>query len=135
LFYWTFFLKKGLESAKLIVCGSGKPKRQFIYSLDLARLIIWVLKSYEEVEPIILSVGEEEEISIGEAAQLIADAFADRIKLELEYDRSFSDGQFKKTASNQKLRKYLPEYKFTPINVGIKETVNWFCDNYQNARK
>jgi GDP-L-fucose synthase len=126
---------KGLESAKLIVYGSGKPKRQFIYSLDLARLIIWVLRSYEELDPIILTVGEEEEVSIGEAAQLIADAFTDKIKLELEFDRSYSDGQFKITASNEKLRKYRPDFKFTPMSVGIKETINWFCHNYENARK
>lgn len=37
------------------VLGSGKPLRQFIYSLDLARLLVFVLRSYESVEPIILS--------------------------------------------------------------------------------
>lgn len=125
----------GESNAELVVFGSGSPKRQFIYSLDLARLILWVLRSYEEVEPIILSVGEEDEISIGEAAQLVADAFKDRINITLKYDRSFSDGQYKKTASNRKLRQYIPEFKFTQIKDGIKETVNWFCDNYQNARK
>jgi GDP-L-fucose synthase len=93
------------------------------------------LRSYQEIDPIILSVGEEDEISIGGVAQLIADAFADKMKFELEFDRSFSDGQFKKTASIQKLRKYRPDFKFTPIEVAIKETVNWFCLNYENARK
>lgn len=37
------------------VYGTGKPLRQFIYSHDLARLAIWVLRDYESVEPIILS--------------------------------------------------------------------------------
>lgn len=37
------------------VYGTGKPKRQFIYSLDLARLVIWALGEYNSVEPIILS--------------------------------------------------------------------------------
>lgn len=37
------------------VLGSGKPLRQFIYSLDLAKLFIWVLREYNEVDPIILS--------------------------------------------------------------------------------
>lgn len=39
----------------MTVYGSGKPLRQFIYSLDLAKLIIWVLREYNMVEPIILS--------------------------------------------------------------------------------
>lgn len=49
-------------------------RRQFIYSLDLARLMIWVLREYNEVDPIILSVGEEDEVSIKEVALTIADA-------------------------------------------------------------
>lgn len=35
--------------------GTGSPRRQFIYSKDLARLIIFVLRYYNEVDPIILS--------------------------------------------------------------------------------
>ena len=35
-----------------------------------------------------------------------------------KYDTSKSDGQFKKTASNAKLRKYLPDFKFTPMKQG-----------------
>lgn len=38
-----------------MVWGSGTPRRQFIYSLDLARLFLWVLRDYPEVDPIILS--------------------------------------------------------------------------------
>ena len=43
------------EGKPLVVWGSGTPRRQFIYSLDLARLFIWVLRDYREVDPIILS--------------------------------------------------------------------------------
>ena len=46
-----------------------------------------------------------------------------------------ADGQHKKTASNAKLRQYLPGFKFTPFNEAIKESVQWFVDNYENARK
>ena len=38
-----------------IVGGSGKPLRQFIYSRDLAKLFIWQLREYDDVEPVILS--------------------------------------------------------------------------------
>jgi GDP-L-fucose synthase len=37
------------------VGGSGKPLRQFIYSRDLARLMVWAVREYEDVEPLILS--------------------------------------------------------------------------------
>lgn len=126
-----------MTSTKLVVFGTGSPRRQFIYSLDLAKLILWTLTNYNEIEPIILSVGEEDEVSIGESAQMVADAFTEitSIKMELEYDSSYSDGQFKKTASNVKLRKYLPEFKFTPMADGIRQTVQWLISNYESARK
>ena len=38
-----------------IVSGTGKPLRQFIFSRDLAKLFIWMLRDYESVEPLILS--------------------------------------------------------------------------------
>ena len=45
------------------------------------------------------------------------------------------DGQYKKTASNAKLRTHLPEYQFTPMKEGIKRAVTWFLENYETARK
>lgn len=44
-----------LGDNKFVVLGTGKPLRQFIYSLDLARLFLWVLRDYQEIDPIILS--------------------------------------------------------------------------------
>lgn len=41
--------------AKLPCWGSGTPLRQFIFSEDLGRLMIWVLREYPEIDPIILS--------------------------------------------------------------------------------
>ena len=52
------------ENKPFTVWGTGKARRQFIYSVDLARLFLWVMRDYEETEPIILSVSEAEEISI-----------------------------------------------------------------------
>lgn len=122
------------NNTDFVVWGTGKPLRQFIFALDLARLMIWAVRDYNEVDPIILSVDENDEISIKEVADMIAEAMGyplDRIK----YDTSKSDGQFKKTASNKKLRTYLPDFQFTPIKDAIKETVEWFMANYEVARK
>ena len=119
-----------------IVWGSGRPLRQFIYSEDLAELILWTLFEVKDKEPIILSVSEEDEVSIANVAKLIAKEF----DYLLEFDISKSDGQFKKTADNTKLEKLYQEsngskYKFTSIEEGIKKSVKWFVDNYDNARK
>jgi GDP-L-fucose synthase len=114
------------------VWGTGKARRQFIWSEDLGRLFLWVMRDYEETEPIILSVSEAEEISIKEAAESVAKAYG--FTGEWIYDTTRSDGQFKKTACNDKLRKYLPDFKFTPFDEAIKETCDWFSKTYPNVR-
>ncbi len=56
-------------------------------------------------------------------------------KGEYKWDTTKADGQYKKTASNAKLVKYLPDFKFTPFEQGIKESVDWFQANYETLRK
>jgi len=117
--------------------GSGKPLRQFIYSLDLARLMVWVLREYHDVDPLILSVPAEMEVSIADVVKYIVEAM--EFTGPVEWDTSKSDGQFKKTASNDKLKalvaKSYSDFKFTPIEDGIRASVKWFVDNYDKARK
>jgi GDP-L-fucose synthase len=116
-----------------VVWGSGSPVRQFIHSRDLARLILWALDSYDSVEPIIMSVDEAEEISIRDLALMIAEILS--FEGNIVFDETKADGQYKKTASNAKLRRYLPYYQFTPIRQGLSETCAWFEANYDTARK
>ena len=121
------------KGEKFVVRGTGKPLRQFIYSEDLARLMLWTLEKYQEKDSIILSVSEAEEVSIGYVAKLIANKFDYLDKLE--FDSSFSDGQYKKTANNSKLMKHHGKYKFVSIEKGISNSVTWFKKNYENCRK
>ncbi|XP_003738347.1 GDP-L-fucose synthase [Galendromus occidentalis] len=117
----------------LTVWGTGKPLRQFIYSLDLGKLLLWAVRDYPEVEPIILSVDESQEVSIAHVAEMICKAM--NLRNGIETDPTKSDGQFKKTANNAKLRKYLPSFEFTPMEQAVKETVDWFVANFAVARK
>ena len=130
LIHKCYLAKKNKQ--KFIVRGTGKPLRQFIYSQDLAKLIMWSLLEYQQLESIILSVGEEEEVSIEDVAKFIAQHF-DYLE-NLEFYDSFSDGQYKKTADNSKLRKNYPDFKFTSMKDGLKKSIDWFNDNYPNCR-
>eukprot|EP00026_Physarum_polycephalum_P012567 Phypoly_transcript_12889.p1 GENE.Phypoly_transcript_12889~~Phypoly_transcript_12889.p1 ORF type:complete len:201 (+),score=36.12 Phypoly_transcript_12889:488-1090(+) len=128
---YIHFTEKGED---LTVWGSGKPLRQFIFSEDLAGLIVWVLDKYEDLsQPIILSVGEEDEVSIRDVAEMVAEAM--NFKGKLVFDTTKSDGQFKKTASNKKLLSLNPNVKFTPIREAIKVSCQWFEENYEHVRK
>ncbi|KAI0267283.1 hypothetical protein BC834DRAFT_822224 [Gloeopeniophorella convolvens] len=112
-----------------VVAGSGKPLRQFIYSFDLAKLFIWQLREYNDVEPVILSVGEDEEISIKQ----VADAIVAAVGFEGEYrfDPSRADGQFRKPASNHKLLSLLDaDFEFTPFEAALRDTVRWLVEHY-----
>jgi len=99
----------------------------------MGELILWVLNKYNDESPIILSVGEEDEISIADAARAIVEVMG--FKGELILDTTKSDGQFKKTASNKKLKELYPEFRFTPFKEALKESVDWFVENYDIARK
>lgn len=135
-----------------IVCGTGRPLRQFIHSYDLAHCIMNLLKYESLPQTIIISpdfITEEclnedylkncninslfGEISIAYVAELIAQEFD--YKHMLRYDETKSDGQFKKTSSNILFRSLIPNYKFIPIESGIKSTVEWFKLNYPDIRR
>jgi GDP-L-fucose synthase len=119
------------NKSELFIWGDGSPLREFMYSKDVARLAEWAVDNYDEVEPIILSTSEE--ISIAEVVELLVDAF--NFKGAVRFDKSKPNGQHRKPSDNSKLKSYLPDFKFTPIEEGLKETVKWFIDNYETARK
>jgi nucleoside-diphosphate-sugar epimerase len=63
------------NNTPFVVAGSGKPLRQFVYSHDLAKMFIWQLREYSDVEPIIFSTAEDDDVSIRYVAEQIVKAF------------------------------------------------------------
>jgi GDP-L-fucose synthase len=120
------------KNEPFVIWGSGKPLRQFIYSKDLASLMLWYLLESEKTEPVILATDPEDEISIADAAKMVAEAM--EFKGEIVFDGTKADGQFQKTCSNAKLRAMRPDFKFTPVNQAIAETATWFSSNYDTCR-
>eukprot|EP00761_Pharyngomonas_kirbyi_P011544 gb/GECH01011569.1/.p1 GENE.gb/GECH01011569.1/~~gb/GECH01011569.1/.p1 ORF type:complete len:328 (+),score=61.25 gb/GECH01011569.1/:1-984(+) len=131
LIHKCYNAKKNNE--KFVVWGSGKPLRQFLFSWDAADHLVYVLFNYDDEEPVILSVPEDQEVSIGHVAQAVAKAM--NFEGELVFDTSRSDGQFKKTASIKKLQNLRPGFEFTPFDEAIKNSVDWFVNNYDTCRK
>jgi GDP-L-fucose synthase len=143
LIHKCFLAKR--QGLPLVVAGSGAPLRQFIFSRDLALLLIWTLEHYDATRDesdgsgsgtLILSVDPEDEVSIAQVVHDVAYAF--EFDNDIVYDTAQPDGQFKKTADNSKfnhLYGHSPPFSFTPIKTGIRETVKWFIQNYRNARK
>jgi dTDP-D-glucose 4,6-dehydratase len=115
------------------ISGSGKPLRQFIYSIDLALAIMLVLEDYKEMSSIIIAPDETSEVSISYVAKLIAKEFD--YEHMIKFDESKSDGQYKKTVSNNKFKELFNNFYFTEIEEGIKSTIKWFLLKYPNIRK
>lgn len=113
------------------VWGSGKPLREFIYSKDVAKIAEWLIDNYTGEEPVILSTSEE--ISIKDLVDLIVKEM--NFKGKIVFDTTQPEGQFRKPSDNSKLKSLMPNFEFTPIEKGLKETISWFINNYQNARK
>ena len=97
-------------------------------SQDVGRLLVWAVHNYGDSEPIFLTPGEDSEISIRDAALLVAKGCD--FTGEVVFDTTKSDGQYKKTCDNAKLRKILPDFKFTSFEEGIRETAAWLTANY-----
>jgi len=129
LIHKCYLAKKNGDDFK--VWGSGKPLREFIYSKDVGVLTEWVLENYDEEEPLIIS--NSEEVSINKVVELIVKYMDFRGNVIWQDDKP--DGQFRKPSDNSKLLSYLPDFKFTPIEEGLKETIEWFNKNYNNCRK
>ena len=102
---------------------------------------VWVMRSYHSPDPIILSVGEEDEVSIADVAKYVAGGLrrilcqhffhsfisiseAMEFKGNIVFDTTKSDGQHKKTASNKKLMELYPDFEFTPIQQA--QTATYF---------
>ena len=130
LIHKCYLAKK--NNTPFVIGGTGKPLRQFINSIDLAKLIIFTMENLKNGN-IILSVPPQDETSIKTIGELIAKEFDYQ---NILFDDTIPDGQYKKTASNTKLLALLnKDFKFTPIDVGLRETIKSFVENYNNCRK
>ena len=121
-----------LENKPLVVKGTGTPLRQFIYSLDLANIIINLLVIGCVNTTINVSTPQDHEVSIKTVAELIAKEF------EIEqviYDDEYNNGQYKKTVCNDNMVNILGQYNIISIQEGIAKSVKWFKENYNRCRK
>lgn len=125
LIHKCFLAKKNSE--KFTIKGSGKPLRQFIFSVDLAKMIMLILEKHI-INNIILSDSEENEVTIEYIARIIAKKY--NYEHMIEFDLSFSDGQYKKTVSNKNIKTILnDDFEFTNIEKGINISIDWFLEN------
>jgi GDP-L-fucose synthase len=124
-----------LFDTPLIIKGSGKARRQFVYSYDVADLILRLLfVNNNKYNNYIISPNINSEISIKELVEIIRNSF-DINEKNIKYDNSFSDGQIIKTVDNKRITELFPNFQFIDLKMGILDTISWFVRNYDTCRK
>jgi GDP-L-fucose synthase len=119
------------NNTDFVVWGSGSPLREFIFSEDVAELTMMLYEKYNGVDPVILSTSEE--ISIKDVVLMIAEIF--EFKGDVIFDSTKPDGQLRKPSDNSVIKEMFPDYKFTPMETGLRKSIEWFIENYENVRK
>ncbi len=109
---------------KLIVWGTGKPRREFLHVDDLASACLLLLEKYDSQD--IINVGCGEDISIRELAELICDVVG--FEGELAWDTTKPDGTPRKLLDVTKLRALDWKPAIT-LRKGIAQTYDWFRAN------
>ncbi len=112
------------NTPSVTIWGTGKPKREFLYSKDLASACIFLLKTYSENQ--IINIGAGEELSIKELAEAICSVIG--YKGSLLFDTTKPDGTPRKLLDLSKITKSGWSSK-TNLKDGLKETYQWFLEN------
>ena len=89
-----------------------------------------ILEKYESTKPLILSHGQE--VPISDAVKEIAKCTG---LTEVNYQVDKPNGQHRKPSDPSELLKLIGDYKFTSLSDGIKNSVNFYIENYPNVRK
>ena len=50
------------------------------------------------------------------------------------FDTSKPEGQFRKPSDNSVIRSMFPDFEFTLMEDGLRESIGWFVENYPNIR-
>ena len=115
---------------QIVMWGSGKPTRDFIYISDVAEALVLAAETYDSSDIVNISSGNE--ITIKELVELVVrlTGYAG----EVVWDATKPDGQMRKGFAVDRMRTVL---KFTPrtaLEEGLRKTVHWFETNYSKAR-
>jgi GDP-L-fucose synthase len=119
---------------KLLAYGTGRPERQFLYSIDFAKIILNILLENKDIKSGNIICCTDEEYKIMDVVDKLADVM-ELDKKSIFWDSTKADGCMKKTVSNEKLKKIIKDYNFIPLSLGLEETYRWFVNNYDTIRK
>ena len=106
---------------ELVVWGSGQPKRELMYSSDLADACLFFLK--KKTRETLINIGSSKERTISEYAKFIIKKF--NTKLKIKFDKSKKDGTKRKILDCSIAKKYGWKPKYS-LDYGFEKTYKDF---------
>jgi GDP-L-fucose synthase len=109
---------------RVVVWGTGTPRREFLHVDDLASACLFLMHRYDEPDPI--NVGTGRDITIAELASLLARIVGYRG--EVTFDASKPDGTPRKLLDVSRLTG-LGWEAAVPLEEGLAQTYAWFVEH------
>lgn len=113
---------KGKGERSIVVWGSGKASREFLYVEDAADGVVLATEKYNKADPINLGAGFE--ISIKDLAGLICELSG--FDGKIEWDTSKPDGQPRRCLDITKAKEEFGFVARTNFREGLKRTIEWY---------
>jgi GDP-L-fucose synthase len=128
-----FHEAKQSSKDSVLLWGTGKPLREFMFVEDLANAIVFMMekvnaKDLYEKGITHLNVGTGKDITIADLAKLISEIVG--FSGKIEYDSTKPDGTPRKLMDVTRINSLGWKYK-TELSDGIKKTYNWFLEKYK----
>lgn len=118
----TKFQNSGGKS--VMFWGDGTPKREFLYSEDLADACLFAIDHFENAE--LINVGSGENVSIKELSNSVASVV--KYDGEIKWDTSRPNGTPNRPLDCSKMTKLGWKPKHT-LSQGLQKTYDWFIEN------
>lgn len=108
----AFLTRFGISARSVQIWGSGKPRREFLHALDMARACVYVMEHIDfddvrgegtEVRNTHINIGYGSDVSIAQLAQMIRGIVG--FEGELVFDSTKPDGTYQKLMDSSKITK------------------------------
>lgn len=117
------------EETDVMVWGSGKPIREFLYVDDCADGIVLAAEKYEDTSPLNIGTGVGTSIQ-----QLVEDlCYVLNFRGKVIWDASKPDGQMAKTLDVAKMKAMLDWVPRVALREGLRRTIEWYQENLAPA--
>ena len=110
---------------EVIVWGTGKATREFLYVEDCAEAVVLATKKYDKPDPV--NIGAGFEISIKNLAEKISEII--EFKGKIIWDTTKPDGQPRRCLDTSKAYAEFGFKAKVSFNEGLKRTINWYISN------